>query len=121
MTAMTSLNALPSARSVYAAYASISSSVMLLRSTCHQIVLVKFKNIFSLRSLASSTGLLTLIVEKDGRYKCSGKDEPNEPDLNESYTQIPRIETNSTSIKTDPYISRSWRFERQKLVPKVLQ
>ncbi|KAK1363536.1 hypothetical protein POM88_039097 [Heracleum sosnowskyi] len=71
---MMSLNGLPSAATVYGAYASISSSVMLLKTTFHQIVpskvqdyvLSAISNFFKERAIAKEDSLLTLIVEKYG-------------------------------------------------------
>lgn len=69
---MMSLNALLSAATVYGAYASISSSVMLLKTTYHQTippqvqdyVFSAISNLFKKRAIVEGNSLFTLVVEK---------------------------------------------------------
>ncbi|KAK1363534.1 AAA domain-containing protein [Heracleum sosnowskyi] len=74
-----SMNALPSPAAVYAAYASLSSSVMLLRTTFHQIVprqvqeyvLSLISRFFKNRIPNKENSVLTLMVEKSDEYSYS--------------------------------------------------
>ncbi|KAL1810161.1 hypothetical protein ACET3Z_027151 [Daucus carota] len=72
-----SLNALPSAGSVYATYASISSAVMLLRTTYHQIVprqvhdyVLSAVSRYFHRTVLEENSLFTLIVDSSDGPPC---------------------------------------------------
>ncbi|KAL8118068.1 AAA-ATPase At3g50940-like [Apium graveolens] len=77
---MMSFNALPSAAAVYGAYASVSSSVMLLKTTYYQIVPLQVQEyinsaisrFFTKRIIVEEeNSLLTLIIEENDEYNYS--------------------------------------------------